>query len=100
MEKEEIKQLAADIINKKKDLKDIPRGRIFFTLQNIFLNMHLLDLVQAMTTLSGQRLAAKGYRKCEGFGWVKHIDIPNMGIGQVYNKWVVINQGNFMRFKL
>ena len=100
MEAQDIRQLAADILNKKKTISEIPRGYIYFIIQKTFLNMGNLPLVKEMATLSGQRLAAKGYQKCGQFGWVLAKDIPNMGIGLKYGNWLVMDKDKFMRYKL
>jgi len=100
MDTQQIKQLAADIINKKKTILEIPRGATYYTIQNILLKMGNLPLVKAMGILSGQRLAAKGYQRCGIIGWVKAKDISTMGIDIKNGNWVVTNPEKFSNWTI
>jgi len=94
----EIKQLAADIINGKKNISDISSGKILFIIQMIFYKMGYSLLVKQAGTLARERLEKKEWQYCKGIGWMKKESLPHSGLSLVWNNWRITDVEKYLKF--
>lgn len=54
--------------------------------------------MQACREQAEKNLITSGWQWCQGIGWCKTKDIPNMGIGLKFGKWLVIDRRKYNAF--
>ncbi len=96
MDRDKIKQITADYINGK-PLPNLSSKELYY-IQNILLKMGHVKLVVEIAGIAKQRLANKGFVNCGEFGWNKKEELPKMGIGLKYGRWIVQNVEMFKKY--
>lgn len=87
MTDDQLKQLAADVLNGKTDPDTIPSGWDFIKIQNIAQKLQRIKVVKEMMAVSRKRLIAQGYIELEGIGWKKRSEVPHLDLVKKNGRW-------------
>ena len=89
MTDDQLRQLAADVLNGKTDPDTIPSGWDFLRIQKVAQNLNRQEIVQRMMEVSANRLKAKGYVQLEGMGWKTRAEIADSDLVMKNGRWYV-----------
>lgn len=87
MTDDQLKQLAADVLNGKADPDTIPSGWDFIKIQNIAQKLQRIQVVKEMMAVSRKRLIAQDYIELEGIGWKKRSALPHLDLVKKNGRW-------------